>query len=119
MQQFSTFSDSRTFSYYAAFSVVGPSAWNDLPFELRSLLMAHHDVAYHGTCEDQLRNPQTAEVCVSVSHAGRDSSSGAKFNPEPNRLLQRRLCRLATTQHHSAPGCHQRCCSSDSASRKV
>src|SRR6218665_299506 len=24
-----------------AFSVVGPSAWNDLPFELRSLLMAH------------------------------------------------------------------------------
>src|SRR6218665_3566935 len=24
-----------------AFSVVGPSAWNYLPFELRSLLMAH------------------------------------------------------------------------------
>src|SRR6218665_592655 len=23
------------------FSVVGPSAWNDLPFELHSLLMAH------------------------------------------------------------------------------
>src|SRR6218665_2177589 len=25
----------------SAFSVVGPSAWNDLPFELRSLLMSH------------------------------------------------------------------------------
>src|SRR6218665_2817343 len=25
-----------------AFSVVGPSAWNDLPFELFSLLMARH-----------------------------------------------------------------------------
>src|SRR6218665_3048602 len=57
-----------------------------------------NDVAYHGTCEDQLRNPQTAEVCFSVSHAGRDSSSGAKFDPEPNRLLQCRLCWLATTQ---------------------
>src|SRR6218665_682485 len=33
-----------------------------------------NDVAYHGACEDQLRNPQTAEVCFSVSHAGRDSS---------------------------------------------
>src|SRR6218665_845516 len=71
-----------------------------------------NDVAYHGTCEDQLRNPQTAEVCFSVSHAGRDSSSGAKFDPESNRLLQCRLCRLATTQHHSAPGSHQRCCES-------
>src|SRR6218665_4192803 len=39
-----------------------------------------NDVAYLGTCEDQLRNPQTAEVCFSVSHAGRDSSSGAKFS---------------------------------------
>ena len=34
-----------------------------------------------------------AEVCLTVSHAGRDSSSGAKFDPEPNRLLQCRLCR--------------------------
>src|SRR6218665_907978 len=29
-----------------AFSVVGPSAWNDLPFELRSLLMAHPSKFY-------------------------------------------------------------------------
>ena len=29
-----------------AFSVVGPSAWNDLPFELRSLLMAHSSKFY-------------------------------------------------------------------------
>src|SRR6218665_3105916 len=29
-----------------AFSVVGPSAWNDLPFELRSLLMAHPSIFY-------------------------------------------------------------------------
>jgi len=28
------------------FSVVGPSAWNDLPFELRSLLMAHPSKFY-------------------------------------------------------------------------
>src|SRR6218665_1048513 len=67
-----------------------------------------------GTCEDQLRNPQTAEVCFSVSHAGRDSSFGAKFDPEPNRLLQCHLRRLATTQHHSAPSSHQRCCESKS-----
>src|SRR6218665_2704768 len=78
-----------------------------------------NDIAYHGTCEDQLRNPQTAEVCFSVSHAGCDSSSSAQFDPEPNRLLQCHLCWLATTQHHLAPGSHQRCCSSDSASQKV
>src|SRR6218665_1119492 len=60
-----------------------------------------------------------AEVCLTVSHAGRDSSSGAKFDPEPNRLLQCRLCQLATTQHRSAPGSHQRCCSSGSASLEV
>src|SRR6218665_1590732 len=47
-----------------------------------------NDVAYHGTCEDQPRNHKTAEVCFSVSHEGRDSPSGAKFDPEPNRLLQ-------------------------------
>ena len=35
----------------------------------------------------------------SVSHPGRASSSGTKFDLEPNRLLQCRLCRLATTQH--------------------
>src|SRR6218665_1575008 len=29
-----------------AFSVVGPSAWNELPFELRSLLMAHPSKFY-------------------------------------------------------------------------
>src|SRR6218665_2641233 len=29
-----------------AFSVVGPSAWDDLPFELRSLLMAHPSKFY-------------------------------------------------------------------------
>src|SRR6218665_704920 len=29
-----------------AFSVGGPSAWNDLPFELRSLLMAHPSKFY-------------------------------------------------------------------------
>src|SRR6218665_947218 len=29
-----------------AFSVVGPSAWNDLPFELRSLLTAHPSKFY-------------------------------------------------------------------------
>jgi len=29
-----------------AFSVVGPSTWNDLPFELRSLLMAHPSKFY-------------------------------------------------------------------------
>ena len=29
-----------------AFSVVGPSAWNDLPFELRSLLKAHPSKFY-------------------------------------------------------------------------
>src|SRR6218665_1384718 len=29
-----------------AFSVVGPSAWNNLPFELRSLLMAHPSKFY-------------------------------------------------------------------------
>src|SRR6218665_2025910 len=29
-----------------AFSVVGPSAWNDLPIELRSLLMACHSKFY-------------------------------------------------------------------------
>src|SRR6218665_1622535 len=29
-----------------AFSVVGTSAWNDLPFELRSLLMAHPSKFY-------------------------------------------------------------------------
>src|SRR6218665_28715 len=29
-----------------AFSVVGPSAWNDLPFELHSLLMAHPSKFY-------------------------------------------------------------------------
>ena len=28
------------------FSVVGPSAWNDLPFELRSLLVAHPSKFY-------------------------------------------------------------------------
>src|SRR6218665_3685762 len=28
------------------FSVVGPSAWNELPFELRSLLMAHPSKFY-------------------------------------------------------------------------
>src|SRR6218665_174183 len=27
-------------------SVVGPSAWNDLPIELRSLLMTHHSKFY-------------------------------------------------------------------------
>ena len=40
-------------------------------------------------------------------------------NPEPNRLLQRRLCRLATAQYQSASGGHQRCCSSGIASWKV
>ena len=36
------------FGYYAAkaFSDVGPSARNDLPFELRSLLMAHPSKFY-------------------------------------------------------------------------
>src|SRR6218665_1288391 len=29
-----------------AFSIVGPSAWNDLPFELRSVLMAHPSKFY-------------------------------------------------------------------------
>ena len=29
-----------------AFSAVGPLAWNDLPFELRSLLMAHPSKFY-------------------------------------------------------------------------
>src|SRR6218665_3877974 len=29
-----------------AFSVVGPSAWNDLPFELRSLLISHSSKFY-------------------------------------------------------------------------
>src|SRR6218665_2192237 len=29
-----------------AFSIVGPSAWYDLPFELRSLLMAHTSKFY-------------------------------------------------------------------------
>jgi len=29
-----------------AFSVVGPSAWNDLPLELQSLLMAHPSKFY-------------------------------------------------------------------------
>src|SRR6218665_2056941 len=29
-----------------AFSIVGPSVWNDLPFELRSLLMAHPSKFY-------------------------------------------------------------------------
>jgi len=29
-----------------AFLVVGPSAWNDLPFELQSLLMAHSSKFY-------------------------------------------------------------------------
>ena len=43
----------------------------------------------------------------------------AKFDPEPNRLLQCRLCQLATTQHHSAPDSHQLCCSSGSASQEV
>src|SRR6218665_1970383 len=28
------------------FSIVGPSAWNDLPFELRSVLMAHPSKFY-------------------------------------------------------------------------
>src|SRR6218665_1181530 len=41
-----------------------------------------NDVAYHGTCEDQLRNSKTAEVCFSVSHAGCHSPSSAKFDPE-------------------------------------
>src|SRR6218665_2507311 len=71
-----------------------------------------NDVAYHGTCEDQLRNPKTAEVCFSISHAGCYSPSSTKFDPQPNRLLQCRFCRLATTQHHSASGSHQRYCSS-------
>jgi len=31
---------------WATFSVVGPSAWNDLPFDLRSLLMAHPSKFY-------------------------------------------------------------------------
>src|SRR6218665_2625939 len=48
---------------------------------------------------------------ASLSHAGCDSPSSAKFDPEPNRSLQCCLCRLATTQHHSAPGGHQLCCS--------
>src|SRR6218665_1581104 len=29
-----------------AFSIVGPSAWNDLPFELHSVLMAHPSKFY-------------------------------------------------------------------------
>src|SRR6218665_2008855 len=48
----------------------------------------------------------SAGVCFSVSHAGCDSPSSAKFDPEPNRLLQCRICQLAITQHHSAPGSH-------------
>src|SRR6218665_1998772 len=48
---------------------------------------------------------------ASLSHAGCDSPSSAKFDPEQNRSLQCCLCRLATTQHHSAPGGRQRCCS--------
>src|SRR6218665_1968692 len=74
--------------------------------------------ASNRTCEDQLRNTKTAEVCFSISHAGYDSPStcSTKFDPEPNRLLQCRLaCRLATAQHHSASGSHQRCCSSGTA----
>src|SRR6218665_1367110 len=77
-----------------------------------------NDVAYQGTCEDQLRNPKTAKVCFSVSHAGCDSPSSAKFDPEPNRLLQCHLCQLATAQHHSAPGGHQSCSSSGTAGQK-
>ena len=80
-----------------------------------------NNVVYHGTCEDQLRNPKTAEVCFSVSYAGWDSPSSAKFEPEPNRLglLHYRLCRLATKQHHSAPGGNQRYCLFGTASQKV
>ena len=60
-----------------------------------------HRMPHHGTCEDQLRNPKTAEVCFSNSHPGCNSPSSTKSDPEPNRLLQCRLCRLATAQHHS------------------
>src|SRR6218665_1274283 len=62
---------------------------------------------------------QLRSVSRSLTQDATRHHFGAKFDPEPNRLLQCRLCRLATTQHHSAPGSHQRCCSSDSASQKV
>src|SRR6218665_1368655 len=91
-----------------------------VPYDLYLVLeRTVDDVAYHGTCEYQLHNPKAAEVCFSVSHTGCNSPSSAKFDPELNRLLQCRLCRLATTQHHSAPGGYQRCCSSGTASQKV
>src|SRR6218665_1903281 len=61
----------------------------------------------------------TIIITSSIISRHQHSSSGAKFDPEPNRLLQCRLYRLATTQHHSAPGSHQRCCSSGSASQEV
>src|SRR6218665_918643 len=57
-------------------------------------------------CDVIDRDLSSAGVCFSVSHAGCDSPSSAKFDPEPNRLLQCRICQLATTQHHSAPGSH-------------
>ena len=53
-----------------------------------------NDVACHGTCEDQLRNPKTAEVCFSVSHARCESPSSATFDAEPNRLVYCMHCRL-------------------------
>src|SRR6218665_3640279 len=36
----------QTYHIHHIFSVVGPSAWNDLPFELHSLLMAHPSKFY-------------------------------------------------------------------------
>src|SRR6218665_1075294 len=54
---------------------------------------------HQGTFEDQLRHPKTVEVCLSVSNTGCGSPSRTRSNPEPNRLLQCRLCRLATAQY--------------------
>src|SRR6218665_3091255 len=42
-----------------------------------------NDVAYHGTCDDQLRNPQTACCLRSVS---RSLTQGAKFDPAVSRI---------------------------------
>src|SRR6218665_2960216 len=55
-------------------------------------------------CDDNLCNTQTAEVCFSVSHAGRDSPSSAKFDPEPNRLLcSNRLLYCVVASRHRRP----------------